>query len=497
MNRIRLNMGVAFLTKILIIVTGIISQRFVLTSFGSEINGLTSSISQFLSYFTLLEAGLGIASLQALYKPLANNDKEKVDGILAATSIQYRCIGLAFLFVTVILSAAMPFISHSSLPNGLVFLLTLLMGSASVLNYLFIGRYQVMLRADQRVYVLDMLDSVLGISFRILNILMMNGGWSILSVYAVGLLSPATRIIFLAVYFKINYPDLSYNVRPDFQETKKRKFVLVHQIVGMISAHTDVTIITLFSTLAHVSVYSVYNLIYANVNTVITSTFYSSVEPSFGRLVGNKDAKLKPLHRLYEILYTFTMSWLMSCVLVMTIPFISLYTKGVTDIEYTDPVLAVLFMLSTYLGIIRIPALILVNTTGAFQETQKGAIWEAVINLTVSLPAYYFMGIRGLLVGTCISLLYRMLDVELYVYRNILHEPLLRFVKLLMLNVALIFVVYWFFTFVRPIVVNGWRQWFLFGIIVAAINTVFFAVLAVMIYGTELIRIIKQYKKMK
>lgn len=51
---------------------GLIVPRLVLSSFGSEVNGLTSSLSQFLNYINLLEGGLSGVIMAALYKPLAN-----------------------------------------------------------------------------------------------------------------------------------------------------------------------------------------------------------------------------------------------------------------------------------------------------------------------------------------------------------------------------------------------------------------------------------------
>ena len=51
---------------------GLIVPRLVLSSFGSEVNGLTSSLSQFLNYIILQEGGLSGVIMAALYKPLAN-----------------------------------------------------------------------------------------------------------------------------------------------------------------------------------------------------------------------------------------------------------------------------------------------------------------------------------------------------------------------------------------------------------------------------------------
>ena len=69
------NIFFGMLSQIISIVLGIVIPRLVLISLGSESNGLLSSINQALVYLSLLEAGIGTATLQALYKPVAEKDK--------------------------------------------------------------------------------------------------------------------------------------------------------------------------------------------------------------------------------------------------------------------------------------------------------------------------------------------------------------------------------------------------------------------------------------
>ena len=485
MKKLKLNMLVALLSNVFYILAGIIAQRFILYSYGSEINGLTGSITQFLNYFTLLEAGLGTASVQALYKPLAENNTSAIESILAATSRQYKKIGVMFLGLTVLLSAAMPFVVNSTLDGGLIFALTLLMGAGSAVNYLFIGRYQVMLRADRKVYVLNLLDSLLGTAFTVLRIFMINMGKSILFVQSVALLSPLVRIIILRIYFKLRYSTLSYKAEPDFQAISKRKFVFVHQIVGMVNTHTAVTVLTIFASLKQVSVYTVYNLIYSNIRSIMNSTFATAVEPSFGKLVGGDNVNVSRYYKYYELLLTFFLSWLLSAALIMTIPFVRIYTEGVEGINYIDPILAALFMASVYIGLIRIPPTMMINVSGAFQETQNGAIIEAIVNIAVSIPAFFMLGMRGLLLGNCVSLFYRLIDIEVYTYRHVLHERMAPWIRLVILNVAATVAFILLIDAMDFIRWTGWLPWLLSGVAVAALGVVFYTLVFALFYPRQ------------
>ena len=391
----------------------------------------------------------------------------------------------------------MPFITHSDLNSTIIIILTMIMGLGSVINYFFIGKYQVLLNADRRVYVLNILDSVLGLSFQIIKIILINIGWNVIWVYAIGLLSPLVRIFVLRIYFLKHYPYLSHkenNIKPDFAALGKRKFVLVHQVVGMITTHTDVTLLTILSPLSNVSIYNVYNYIYNNIKNIFTSTLYSAVAPSFGRLVGSKSKKVNTYFKYYELLLTFFLSWLFSSVLLMKIPFVKLYTSGIPDIEYVDSILAVLFMIATYFSLVRIPAIMMINITGAFKETQKGAIIEAVLNVAISIPAFFIMGIKGLLVGTCISMFYRLIDVEKYVYHNIINVKLSNWIKLFLVNLISVvaFVIGYYYLMSYEIVT--WVQWLLSGIICALVSAIYFVIIFCAFYNRDFSEIIHSIK---
>ena len=104
-----INMVTSVLSRIVVLITGLIVQHFILQAYGSTLNGLTSSITQVMSYLVLFEAGLGTASIQALYDPLSRNDWKKVSGIVVATGVEYKKITAAFSSVLLLVSLVLPF----------------------------------------------------------------------------------------------------------------------------------------------------------------------------------------------------------------------------------------------------------------------------------------------------------------------------------------------------------------------------------------------------
>lgn len=489
MKRLTKNVVVAFLTKIIIILTGIIAQRFMLKSFGSAINGLTSTISQVMFYVELLEVGLGTASIQALYKPIGANDKTGISAIYNATGILYRKIGFAFMAVWTTVSFALPaFVNTGTddLKYWLIVAIVALSGVGHVLRYMIMGKWSVLLHADNRIYSMHTLDIITHIVNCVIKVVMINAGFGIIPVLSLNLVWTFMRMAIMYWYIKKHYGYLDQKVKPDFEATKKRKNVMVHQLVGMVANHTDMLLLSFFSTLQMVSVYSVYNYVYANINTVVQTTFAQAPLATFGRLYAQQDKRLKEFFRSFEVLFYTVMYITLITAGLMTIPFVKLYTAGVNDVQYVDSVVAILFVAIQFFNMIRVPAVIMVNVSGAYKETQTGAILEAVLNLGFSIPLFFIMGMKGLLIGTIVSLIYRSADIIYYVYKYIFAQKLKSLI-IIIINYCIVgaITIAVYVLFIHPDIVT-WIDWLVWAIITVAYVGVMFLINLVVFHKKHL-----------
>lgn len=496
MKKFARNIIISLLSKVLLILSGIIAQYFILNSFGSEINGLTSTITQFLTYFTLLEAGLGLASIQALYAPLHEKNNDVINSILSATDRQYRKTGAIFLVLLIGLSFVLPFITESSLGYWQIVIITLLMGIPNILLYFFIGKVNTLLYADRNIHVITILDAVLGIVFAIIKVVIINLGGTIEFVLISQIVSPLIRIIILYIYVKKKYNYIDFKSKPDNSYISKRWSALVHQFVGMITNHTDVILLGVFSTLSMVSVYSVYNYIYSNISNILQTSLLSAPQASFGKWYQSDcKEKFNTKFAVFELFIFFIVFVIVCTAVIMTLPFVKLYTINVTDVEYLNYTLTLLFGISILFSTIRIPYIMMVNITGTFKETRLGAILEAIINIAVSIPLFFVMGIEGLLVGTCVALMYRSIDVIIYCYKKIINKNILSIINLLLIYllfaVVYILVAKLYFTFD----INGWFNWLLIAICVFLISCIWFMLPIIIFYRKYLVLGFKYLKK--
>ena len=96
--------------QLVVIIYGFIVPKIIISHFGSDVNGLISSITQFLAYITLLESGFGPVVKSALYKPIANKNKSEIANILKTAERFFRKIAIIFIAYIIILCFIYPII---------------------------------------------------------------------------------------------------------------------------------------------------------------------------------------------------------------------------------------------------------------------------------------------------------------------------------------------------------------------------------------------------
>ena len=96
MEKTHKNIITSLLLRIITIICGFIIPKLIISNYGSNVNGLVSSISQFLGYIVLLEAGFGPIIKSLLFKPIVKNDKETIERILKSSERIFRKISYIF-----------------------------------------------------------------------------------------------------------------------------------------------------------------------------------------------------------------------------------------------------------------------------------------------------------------------------------------------------------------------------------------------------------------
>ena len=434
-KKLLLNSASSLLLQLTTVICGFILPRLMLRSFGSEVNGAVSSISQFLGYISLLEAGVGGVTRAALYNPLAENDGIKISGIVNATQRFFQKIALIFIAYVVVLAFSFKYISQTEL--GLLFTASLvaILALSTFAQYYFGITYSILLQADQRNYISSTIQIGTVILNTAISAVLLNLGCSVHVVKLVSAGVYILRPLLLNMIAKKVY-HINRTVPPDNEAIKQRWNGFGHHIAFYIHNNVDVFVVTVILGLKWASVYSVYLMIVAGIKNIVISLMGSS-EAAFGNMLAKKEqAVLENRFRVVETLSSMVIVIFFSVTGLLLLDFIRIYTSGIEDINYISIPIAVFFTISEALHCIKQNYHSLVLAAGHYKETQKGAFLEAGINLVLSVLLAFLIGLPGILLATIIATLYRTIDYVFYLRKKILYRSPKVFFQRLLVNVC-------------------------------------------------------------
>lgn len=493
-KRAFLNVATSIAGEFVSLACGLILPRLILSNYGSAYNGITQSISQFISYISLMKAGIGGATAVALYKPLAENDNQKISEVLAATEEFMRKIALLFAAFVVAFACVYPLLVSEEFGWLFTASLVLIISISTFGQYYFGFTYQMLLSADQKDYITTCLNILTTIVNTILSVILIRGNHSI---HVIKLGSSIAHLITpLSLYFYVRKKyALVEGVKPNKDLIPQRWDATAHEVASFINNNTDVVLLTFFTNMSEISVYSVYHYVISNLKKIVTQ-----VTVGFGAAFGDMYARneIDLMHQnlgIFElIIYSFT-SVLYSVALVMIIPFVIVYTKGVTDIEYVRPLFALVTIAASIFNCFRIPYRVIVINVGHYKQTKNGAIMEAVINIVVSVIGTILFGLIGVALGTLCAMVFRTLQYAIYLSKNIMYRDLKYFIKHVTLTFAIILAVYLISKIYMPIMISGWLHW----VIYASITTIIAIVLTVgtdyLLYKEDLFNLIEKLRR--
>ena len=415
------NLAVSIIYKILVFGIGLVLPRLFILSYGSEINGLQSSVSQIFVYIALIEAGIGEASLQALFKPISKKDYNDANAILSATTKLYNRIGFIYfgllLVVGSIYTILVPVVG---LPWWNVLLYIIVSGATTGFNFFFMAKVSLIISVTGDGYISTYISFAVYILTSIIKIICILLGLNIVIIQLSFLMVNLGSTFIYYLFAKKRYPWLNFKQTPNYEAINQSKSVFGHKISGIIFHNTDVLILTFFCDLKLVSVYTMYKLIFSNIDSLL-ATFGGSFNFIFGQTMFEDKERYCKLIDYYEIAYSTIATAIYLVTYALINPFLGIYTRG-ADIDYVYKWLPLLFYSMSILNSGREAMLRTITVSGHFKTTLSRSWIESVINLISSIILVQFVGIYGTLLGTVIALLYRSIDIIIYANHKILNR---------------------------------------------------------------------------
>ena len=393
-------------------------------------NGLFTNI---LSMLSLAELGIGGAIGFALYKPLAEDDKEKISTLMRFYGKAYQIIGVVVAICGLFM---MPFLSViiTTPPNisenlNVIYLLYLF-NTAS--TYFFSYR-SALLTAAQRNYI------VLGVNYTVTSIqsiiqipvlLITHNYMFYLLVQTAGVFINNVLISWIA---KIEYPFITDRNAAPLSKSERRglfvniKALTINKISALLVNNTDNIVITFLNGLVSVGVASNYTMLSGTLNSLVTQLF-NSLTASIGNLNAlESDEKKYSFFKTFNLANFWIFGWgaigiaLVSGDIVQ-LCFGSQYVLGLS--------IPLILAINFYMVGMQNAVYAYKNTMGLFRYGQYLLLVTAGINLLLDFILGKYWGLFGIYLATAIARLLTNTWYEPYaVFRYGLHQPFGLYVK--------------------------------------------------------------------
>lgn len=493
-NRAKKNIIISAISQILTIVCGFITPQLLIKAYGSEAYGATSSITQFLAYITLLEGGVAGVARAALYKPLADKNSEEVGEIVSELKRFFFTIGCIFIVYVIILACSFKTISKVECFDWFSTFLLVLAISISTFAQYFIGiTYSVVLQAGQRQYIVNAINIVTMVINTIMIIVLVKSDANLIFVKFFSSLIFVSRPVLMRWHVKRNFTIVSKK----YQKTNalNQKWTgLGQHIAYFLHTNADIAVLTIFANLKFVAVYAVYNMVISAIQGLVVS-FTAGMEAVFGDMIAkNEKELLNKTFGYYETMISFITIVLYSVTAVLIVPFVSIYTRGMTDADYFAPIFAILLTVSSLFFCLRYPYHSAIIAAGKFKETRAASYGEATINIILSIMLVNLFGLSGVAIGTIVAISFRFVFYVIFLSKDTLNRSVGLFIKRELINITNFIAVFIAGSVtISKISVTGYVNWGIAGVLVGIEAVIVTFALNVVFYKQDIRKIANQF----
>ncbi len=412
------NMLFSFLSYFAKIALGMLSRIIFTHYFLSVYLGISGLFTNILTILSIAELGFGNAIIYSLYKPVAEDDKEKIRQLLQIYKRFYTIVAFVIFGIGL---ALLPFLKYliTDAPDvavniNIVYLIFL---SNAFLSYFFSYR-KALLITNQRQ---DIESKITIVSIILVNIIQIACIIIFQNYYIYILLTVLFTVlenIVLMIITNKLYPEyvkkpLEKLSKEERKELSKNAYAMIfHKLESSLVSGTDNIIISAMISTTILGKYTAYATIVSYVAT-LCSYFVSAVRGSLGNYIATK--KPEETERLFNKMnfgYMWFIGWCSVCLICLLQPFIKIWSIYSLDNFLLPLSIPLLLTLSFYFTKSRELVFMTKENAGLNWQDRYRCIFTVVINLAISVVLAHFVGIEGVIIGTIASTVLVSLWVE-------------------------------------------------------------------------------------
>ena len=393
--------------KVIQILFPFILRTIFIRSIGIEYLGLDSLFASILKVLNLAELGVSSALVYSMYRPIADNDKQKMCQLMNLYRLYYRIIGVIILIIGVLLVPFLPHLVKGNIPSDMnLYILYAMNLVATVLSYWLFAYRSSLFVAHQRNDVISIVTIIVNIcvySLQAASVLFARNYYLYLMLAIFG--QVAINTITAVVSIKI-YPD--YNPCGKLPEKERKEInhkvrdLFTAKVGGVINHSADSIVISALIGLEMLAIYQNYYYIISSIMAIFTIFFNACLAGIGNSLITNKKANNKKL--LYNLNHIVFMgiSFCCSCFICACQPFIKLWVGNDYKLDFSYVILFAIYLFAE-----EAPRTLIVfkDAGGIWKHDRFRPLITAGVNMALNLFLTPMIGLYGIILSTIVSLL--------------------------------------------------------------------------------------------
>lgn len=426
------NMLGSMISNITTIIVGLISQAIFIKILGSEYLGINGLFTNIISMLGIVELGIGNAIIYNLYKPLANNEKERIKSLMNFYKKSYRIIAIIVCIIGLVIIPVLPFIIDSVSVDINVTFVYLLFLVDVVFSY-FLSYKRSILYADQRNYIINLVHIGYTIIMNLLQLIIL---YLTKNYYLYLIIKIVMRLIENIAISYIANKKYSYIKERNIQKLDKNiendifvkvKALFFHKIGSFVVLGTDNIIISKFLGLVSVGLYSNYYLIINAVQTVFGQMIQATTASVGNLLVTESREKCFDVFKKIRFLNFWIATFSSISVLVIMDSFITIWIGKKFILSHFT---LIVLVINLYQKLMRNSYASFKEAAGIFYEDRYVPLIESFLNIVFSIVLCLKFGLAGVFIGTIVSgLALWCYSYPKYVYKNLFNRSYLSYIK--------------------------------------------------------------------
>lgn len=421
-----LNMLTNLIPSLIIPVISMVKLSWLMKAYGMDIYGMNLYLTQVMGYLNLVEGGFGFAFVQALFKPFAEGDKNKVRELYQGANFILKLIGCAIMGLGVLVFILLPWLLKTELNYSFVRIVFVLMIIPTVVDYFLMAPGLVM-QADQKEYFLNLIRKSIQIIRACTHLVIIYNNMNYLFI-------PLTEGIYIIIQVFLSrimvfkyYPWLKEKAKKDLSTLSNAKQVFAHRLAGVVLTSTDTLLLGKIIGTGANALYGNYNYITSEIQKILESII-NAPKSSLGNLFASEGEKGYSVFKEFFSFTTFISTIVCIPVCITINRFVHFWQGDHLLLSMLD---AFLFAGILFFVLSRQPIMLVRDTNGLFKESKKFAYMEAALNFSLSIIGIYFLGITGALLVTFFTYLASdLLMNSILVYKTVFKKDILEYYKM-------------------------------------------------------------------